>query len=141
MEIFDLYRPRDINLELGISDKEGTLTYHIFNDAALNGFSADLSSQREASSADRGRAFIIAGYDFAGQDCTLPGGSGISCKIKTYQFSSVRSYLNYMTVANTRVVFIVFNRSETPKKCSLPKLEEIGLWINLLLSLSLNGRN
>lgn len=50
MDIFDLYRPRDINLELGIADREDTMTYYVFNDPALNGFSADLSNLREEAS-------------------------------------------------------------------------------------------
>jgi FkbM family methyltransferase len=36
--LFNLYRPRDINLEIPISSKEEILTYYIFNDPALNGF-------------------------------------------------------------------------------------------------------
>jgi len=44
--IFDKYRPKDINLELPISSKEEELTYYIFNDPALNGFSKEISFQR-----------------------------------------------------------------------------------------------
>lgn len=44
-QIFDKYRPRDINLEIPINSKEENLTYYIFNDPALNGFSKDLSLQ------------------------------------------------------------------------------------------------
>jgi FkbM family methyltransferase len=36
--IFDAYRPEDINLELGISEIEGNLTYYSFNEPALNTF-------------------------------------------------------------------------------------------------------
>ena len=45
-QIFDKYRPRDTNLEIPISSKEEELIYYIFNDPALNGFSKDLSLQR-----------------------------------------------------------------------------------------------
>jgi FkbM family methyltransferase len=45
-QIFDKYRPRDTNLEIPISSKDEELTYYIFNDPALNGFSKDLSLQR-----------------------------------------------------------------------------------------------
>lgn len=44
--IFDKFRPQDINLEIPINSKEEYLTYYIFNDPALNGFSKDLSLQR-----------------------------------------------------------------------------------------------
>ena len=44
---FDKVRPRDINLEIPISEKEEELTYYIFNDPALNGFSSELSKERD----------------------------------------------------------------------------------------------
>jgi FkbM family methyltransferase len=47
---FDKVRPRDINLEIPISSKEEELTYYIFNDPALNGFSKDVSLLRNQSS-------------------------------------------------------------------------------------------
>jgi len=37
-KMFDIYRPRDINLEAGISDVEGKLKYFMFNEPALNTF-------------------------------------------------------------------------------------------------------
>lgn len=43
---FNKIRPRDINLELPISDKKEELTYYLFNDPALNGFSKDISLGR-----------------------------------------------------------------------------------------------
>lgn len=45
--LFDKYRPGDTNLEIPISSKEEDLTYYIFNDPALNGFSKDLSLQSD----------------------------------------------------------------------------------------------
>jgi FkbM family methyltransferase len=47
MNVFNQYRPRDINLEIAISDKVEELTYYEFNDPALNGFSKELSNFRE----------------------------------------------------------------------------------------------
>jgi FkbM family methyltransferase len=47
---FDKIRPKDINLEIPINSKEEELTYYIFNDPALNGFSKDLSLLRNQSS-------------------------------------------------------------------------------------------
>lgn len=38
MNVFSIERPKDINLELGISNTEGTLEYNIFNETALNTF-------------------------------------------------------------------------------------------------------
>ena len=42
MEIIE----RDINLEIGIGEKESILTYYIFNEPALNTFDTNLSKQR-----------------------------------------------------------------------------------------------
>ncbi|QHS63040.1 FkbM family methyltransferase [Chitinophaga agri] len=39
--LFDKYRPRDVNLEMGVSATRQHLTYHIFNEPALNTFSQD----------------------------------------------------------------------------------------------------
>lgn len=39
--MFDRYRPQDTNLEMGVSLTRQHLTYHIFNDPALNTFSPD----------------------------------------------------------------------------------------------------
>jgi FkbM family methyltransferase len=43
---FQKLRPEDINIEQPVSDEEAELTYHIFSDPALNGFSAELSAGR-----------------------------------------------------------------------------------------------
>lgn len=43
MRAFNKSRPRDINLEFGIGEREGKLPYYVFNEPALNGFSKDLS--------------------------------------------------------------------------------------------------
>ncbi|MFB6457183.1 FkbM family methyltransferase [Chitinophaga sp. Hz27] len=41
MELFNKYRPGDINLEMGVSSVPQELTYSIFNEPALNTFSAE----------------------------------------------------------------------------------------------------
>ena len=48
MELFKKIRPKDINLEIAISDKKQVLTYYMFNDSALNGFSRELSTERNS---------------------------------------------------------------------------------------------
>ncbi len=48
--LFDRYRPRDTNLELGVSANRGRLTYHVFNETALNTFSAQTAMDYEKSS-------------------------------------------------------------------------------------------
>lgn len=39
MKEFEKYRRRDINLELGVAQRMGTLDYYVFNEPALNSFS------------------------------------------------------------------------------------------------------
>ena len=46
MKIFNLLRPRDINLEIPISLNEKKMTYYSFNDPAINGFDKNLSQSR-----------------------------------------------------------------------------------------------
>jgi FkbM family methyltransferase len=46
MEVFNKQRPRDINLEIAVSDTVEELTYYEFNEPALNGFSEELSNFR-----------------------------------------------------------------------------------------------
>lgn len=46
MELFHQCRKRDINLEIGVGKEKEKLEYYIFNDAALNGFSKELSLER-----------------------------------------------------------------------------------------------
>jgi FkbM family methyltransferase len=47
MKAFQKLRPRDINLEIAISEKEQILTYYMFNEPALNGFSKTISTKRQ----------------------------------------------------------------------------------------------
>lgn len=44
---FNKKRPIDTNLEIGVAQKEGMLDYYVFNEPALNGFSAELSKHRD----------------------------------------------------------------------------------------------
>jgi FkbM family methyltransferase len=46
MRSFLKSRPRDLNIEAAISDKEHKLTYFMFNEPALNGFDEQLSNRR-----------------------------------------------------------------------------------------------
>lgn len=47
MKLFNKIRPRDINIEKPVSDKKQVLTYYAFNEPALNGFSKELSLERD----------------------------------------------------------------------------------------------
>ena len=46
---FQQERKRDINLQVGVSDRPETLTYYVFNDPALNSFDSELTASRIAS--------------------------------------------------------------------------------------------
>jgi len=46
MKLFDKFRPRDINIEKAISNQKQMLTYYVFNEPALNGFSKEISNER-----------------------------------------------------------------------------------------------
>lgn len=47
MEVFKKYRPHDINLEIPLSSKNQTLTYYLFNEPALNTFSAEEATKKD----------------------------------------------------------------------------------------------
>ncbi|MEY2486514.1 MAG: hypothetical protein QOH39_2162 [Verrucomicrobiota bacterium] len=47
MQLFQRVRPHDINLELAVSDKRGSLTYYEFNDPALNGFHKEIAAKAD----------------------------------------------------------------------------------------------
>jgi FkbM family methyltransferase len=49
MEPFKKLRPEDINLEAAISDSAQVLTYYMFNEPALNGFSAEVTAELDLS--------------------------------------------------------------------------------------------
>jgi FkbM family methyltransferase len=50
IKAFSIFRKRDINLNIGISDKSGKLLFYCFNEPALNGFSKELSEERNNTS-------------------------------------------------------------------------------------------
>ncbi len=54
MKLFNKIRPRDINIEKPVFDKKQILTYYAFNEPALNGFSKELSQERDG----KGNYFI-----------------------------------------------------------------------------------
>lgn len=45
MKIFNKYRPRDKNIEAGISDTKKKMKYHIFNEPAINTFSEEIAKK------------------------------------------------------------------------------------------------
>jgi FkbM family methyltransferase len=46
MRLFNRLRRRDINIEAAVSDAQNSLTYYMFNEPALNGFSSRMSEER-----------------------------------------------------------------------------------------------
>ena len=46
IKLFKKYRVGDINLEMGISEQEGELTYFMFDEPALNSFDKNLTEKR-----------------------------------------------------------------------------------------------
>jgi FkbM family methyltransferase len=52
MRNFERLRPRDVNIEMGVAKDSGSLDYYVFNESALNGFSKDLSRERDESDND-----------------------------------------------------------------------------------------
>lgn len=48
-KLFDKYRPRDINLEIGVSTTMGKVRYYMFNEPALNTFDEKLAKSRHGS--------------------------------------------------------------------------------------------
>lgn len=49
LPLFNLFRSRDINLNIGITEQAGELPFYCFNDPALNSFSKEMSDDREAN--------------------------------------------------------------------------------------------
>jgi FkbM family methyltransferase len=52
-KLFNKIRPRDINLEFPVSDENSELIYYLFNEPALNGFSKNLSDERDGTKGAR----------------------------------------------------------------------------------------
>lgn len=97
MHLFNKIRPRDINLELGIGEQEGTLDYFMFDEPALNGFSIDLSGERnKADSAYRIVGIIKVGVQPLQQvlDNYLPATQAIdfmSIDVEGFDFQVLKS--------------------------------------------------
>lgn len=53
IQTFYWLRPRDINLQIGISDVAGTKTYYMLDDPALNSFDKELADRRQMESGYR----------------------------------------------------------------------------------------
>ena len=47
MDLFKIERPRDINLEIGVSKEKGELIYYMFNEPALNTFSRTEAEKKD----------------------------------------------------------------------------------------------
>ncbi|QJD98323.1 FkbM family methyltransferase [Mucilaginibacter robiniae] len=47
MQLFEQYRKRDVNLNIGIGEQPGKLTLYCFNESALNSFDKALSESRD----------------------------------------------------------------------------------------------
>jgi FkbM family methyltransferase len=50
IKAFNIFRHKDINLNIGISNRRDKLTFYCFNEPALNGFSKELSEERNNTS-------------------------------------------------------------------------------------------
>jgi len=48
IKAFNIFRRHDINLNIGISEKKEKLTFYCFNEPALNGFSKEVSLERNS---------------------------------------------------------------------------------------------
>ena len=51
--IFKWLRQRDLNLQMGVSNNKGSLTYYLFDEPALNTFDAELARSREKNTSYR----------------------------------------------------------------------------------------
>lgn len=49
-KLFRVFRKKDINLNIGISSKKDILNFYCFNEPALNGFSKEISEERDNTS-------------------------------------------------------------------------------------------
>lgn len=47
MQIFKKIRPKDINLEIAVGNRSECLKYYMFDEPALNGFSKEISEERD----------------------------------------------------------------------------------------------
>jgi FkbM family methyltransferase len=59
MKLFNEYRSKDINLEIGISDKIEQLEFYVFKEQALNSFNKVLSEQRIRKGMDLEKVVVV----------------------------------------------------------------------------------
>ena len=79
MKVFQKFRPRDTNLEIAISEKEQNLTYYMFNEPALNGFSKSISEGRQNEQYHIERTITIPAFPLSKiLDTHLPSGQNIN---------------------------------------------------------------
>jgi len=79
MKVFQKFRPRDTNLEIAISEKEQNLTYYMFNEPALNGFSKSISEGRQNEQYHIERTITIPAFPLSKiLDTHLPSGQKIN---------------------------------------------------------------
>ncbi|OIQ63044.1 hypothetical protein GALL_554210 [mine drainage metagenome] len=85
MKPFKVFRKNDINLEKAVSDIEKELTYYIFDEPALNGFSEEISNTRE----DEGIYKIINKIKIKTEKLSCILQEYLSADVKTIDFMSV----------------------------------------------------
>ena len=79
MKVFQKFRPRDTNLEIAISEKEQNLSYYMFNEPALNGFSKSISEGRQNEQYHIERTITIPAFPLSKVlDSHLPSGQKIN---------------------------------------------------------------
>jgi FkbM family methyltransferase len=93
---FNLKRNRDINVENGVGDTPGELTYYMFDDAALNTFDNALMQEREAQTPYRvvGTTRVMVERLETILEKNLPGGRTIdfmSVDVEGFDLQVIRS--------------------------------------------------
>jgi FkbM family methyltransferase len=94
--LFRRARPRDVNLTLAISEREGTATYHMFDESALNTLDAAVAEDRHRTTGYRliGRREIAVAPLRAVIERWLPPGGQIdflSIDVEGHEMSVLRS--------------------------------------------------
>jgi FkbM family methyltransferase len=94
--LFRRARPRDVNLTLAISEREGTATYHMFDESALNTLDTALAQERHRTSGYRltGRQEIAVSPLRTVIERWLPAGGQIdflSIDVEGHEMSVLRS--------------------------------------------------
>jgi FkbM family methyltransferase len=76
---FRVFRPRDINLQIGVNESAGEMTYFCFDDPALNTFDARLAESRQETTQYRVEKTMVIAVERLDAILSqhLPGGSRI----------------------------------------------------------------